>query len=88
MKYKNLAELSEAFKSGELSEENYVLIVDNDHSYLTYVGSSPYYAKSDSAQHVEYMQDKDKETAELFSGGGPNDFHEACQALGIPTDSA
>jgi hypothetical protein len=40
MKYKSLAELKEAFASGELKGDENRLIIDNDQSYM-YVGGVP-----------------------------------------------
>lgn len=68
MKYNDLHEVSAAFASGEL--EGYVLMIDNDESFLAWVGDDDQ-AKRDAAR-------------DLFLGNGINDMADACAAAGIP----
>lgn len=73
MKYNTYAELAEAFKSGELSN-NYTLMVDNDYCWLRYYNQSlPDYEN-------DHLTDKARE---LFRGNGEKDFLEAIRSLDI-----
>lgn len=71
-KYNSVQEVSDAFKSGEL--KGYILVVDNDSSYLRYQGLE--------GDTDEYIQMKDEET--LYIGEGQNDIYDALRAAGIP----
>lgn len=70
-KYNSVQEVSDAFKSGEL--KGYILVVDNDSSYLRYEGLE--------GDTDEYIQMKDEET--LYIGEGQNDIYDALRAAGI-----
>lgn len=71
VKYKNMAELAEAFRSGDLDRSKYVLMMDNDCSYLVYTG-----------EDVE----ADERPEALYEGDGYGDIVDACNAAGIPTE--
>ena len=73
-KYKTFAELANAFASGELDKEKYILVMDNDSSGLQYRGDDM--QESEAYEH----------TKSLFSGGGPDDIVDVCNAAGIPAE--
>ncbi len=82
-KYKNLKELSEAFKAGEL--ENWVLMLDNDKTHLQYHGPLPKGVEPDTNESEEFDEKKYDESEELYDG--LNDVYILDQALtlaGIP----
>ena len=82
-KYPTYDALSEAFKSGELDREKYVLVVDNDNCRLRRTnlgGPDGDYTDADEALDVA--------AADLFEGYGYADLAEAISAAGIPTEGA
>jgi hypothetical protein len=84
-KYKNLQELAEAFKSGEL--EGWVLMLDNDSTYLRYDGPLPKGIENDTEEHYEYEEQKSEEGDKLYNGS--QDIYILDQALkmaGIPNE--
>ncbi len=85
-KYKNLKELSEAFKAGELKD--WVLMLDNDKTNLQYHGPLPEGVETDSDESEEFEEKKYDEAEELYDGS--EDTYILDQALtlaGIPNIS-
>lgn len=74
-KYNSVQEVSDAFRNGEL--KGYILVVDNDSSYLRYQGLE---GESD-----EYIEMKDNEET-LYVGEGQNDIYDALRSAGIPNE--
>jgi hypothetical protein len=75
-KYKNIKELAQGFKSGELKD--WVLIVDNDSTYLRWIGDGP-----------ESEEFEDQKSAEGRTLWGSPDFYildQALTAAGIPNE--
>lgn len=85
-KYKNMQELANAFASGELSKENYTLILDNDSSSLRYTGPLPDNMDEDSEEADVWRDKKNDEADKLFLGNGYSDLQDACEAAGIPAE--
>jgi len=84
-KYKNIQELADAFKSGELKD--WILIVDNDTTYLRWKGKCPYEPGTD--EEYDFENDKYNEGLALwYSPEGPDDYllGQALTAAGIPND--
>ena len=84
-KYKDLKELSEAFKAGEL--EGWMLMVDNDCTHLQYHGPLPEGMKTDTDESEAFEDKKYDEGKELYNGQG--DVYILDQALtlcGIPNE--
>ena len=79
MKYKNLKELVAAFNSGELSRDDWSLMVDNDCSSLVWTGPVP-----EGVDESEFCDEKYEQGMKLFRGGGSCDAMEAHEAAGIP----
>jgi len=80
-KYKNLYELAEGFKKGELV--GWILMVDNDSTHLGWVGPSP--DGSDEDELMEFEDQKYEKGIELYDGS--NDIYILDQALtlaGVP----
>ena len=77
--YKNITELAEAFRQKHLV--GYVLDVDNDCSFLRYVGPVPKGVNAD-----EYRDAKNDECHEWFQGNGYQDIVDALNSAGIPAD--
>ncbi len=82
MKYNNLVELAEAFKRGDLI--GFVLMLDNDDSFLRYTGPVPEGLNNDEAEI--YRDRKTDEASDLFRGHGYEDLGDACKAAGIPSE--
>lgn len=82
-KYKDMAALAAAFKSGELDKDHWRLQMDNDGSHLGYVGPLPEGLDEDSPAADEW---REKKEAGLFRGQGYADIVDACNAAGIPTE--
>jgi hypothetical protein len=83
-KYKNMMELAEAFRTGELSKEHYTLVLDNDSSSLRYTGPNPNEEETD--EYWMFQDRKNDEAGELFDGNGYADLKDACEAAGIPAE--
>lgn len=71
-KYKGWSELFEAFRSGELDAEKYMVIMDNDNCCLAYTGND----EDEACDHCD----------SLFHGGGYGDIVEVLKAAGIPAE--
>lgn len=84
--YKNLKALAEAFASGELDRKQYQLVLDNDCSWLIYVGPLPKGVKRDSKEEWEFRDRMNDECRQWFSGNGYADLLDACDAAGIPAE--
>ena len=85
-KYKNMAELAAAFKSGELDAKLYTLQMDNDGSHLKYTGPLPDGVEDGSAAGDAWQEEQDDKVGELFHGQGYADIVDACNAAGIPAE--
>lgn len=83
-KYKNIMELAAAFKSGELSKDQWFLMLDNDYSSLRFKGPNPNEEGSDA--HEEFEEAMNDKGHELFHGNGYSDLKDACEAAGIPAE--
>lgn len=79
MKFKTLKDLANSFASGEL--KHYKLILDNDDSFLSYIGPIPEGEDEDC-----YRDRKNDEAREWYRGNGYADLAEACEAAGIPCE--
>ena len=73
-RYKTYGELAEAFRSGELDRERYILVMDNDNCSLSYRGDD-----MDEDEAYEHAQT-------LFRGDGYRDIVDVCHAAGIPAE--
>jgi len=86
VKYKNLKELAEAFKSEKL--EGWVLMLDNDSTHLQWHGGCPEGLEPDTDQGDDFENQKYVEGQQLYNGSG--DVYILDQALdiaGIPNMS-
>lgn len=84
-KYKTVKELAEAFKTGELDRDRYVLILDNDHSFMDDRAPRP-----EGITDEEWQDEENKRwkfCQDLFEGNGQYDLQEALEAAGIPCES-
>jgi hypothetical protein len=86
VKYKDLQQVAAAFASGELDRSKYVLILDNDCSYLTYCGPLPDGMIEGSAEADAWSAQHHAEVDGWFSGRGYADLLDACLAAGIPAE--
>lgn len=88
MKYKTIKELADAFKSGEMNKDKYVVQMDNDESFL---GVSWEWADKEAerlSKDGDHIHDSAQDEADgLWRGNGPADIIEAFEALGIPCES-
>ena len=82
-KYKNIKELAEGFKSGELKD--WVLVVDNDSTCLDWRGERPDYEKFPKASE-EFMDKKYDEGRELWDSSESYILDQALSAAGIPNE--
>jgi hypothetical protein len=82
MKYKNIKELSVAFKNGLL--EGYVLCLDNDFSFLKYAGKVPSGLNEEDAEI--FRDNKTDEAYKWFKGKGNSDLLDVYKAAGIPAE--
>lgn len=85
-KYKTLVELAEAFRTGELSKDHYVLVLDNDCSFLRYIGPRPDGIEEGGAAEDEWEDERYEHCKTLFAGNGYSDLEDACTAAGIPCE--
>lgn len=86
MKYKNLTELAAAFRSGDLNRAHYTLVLDNDGSWLRYIGPLPDGVARDSEAADVWLDAKHDECRAWFRGNGYSDLSDACDAAGIPNE--
>ena len=82
-KYKNIQELAEGFKSGDL--KGWVLMVDNDNTYLRWIGNSPDCDKHPKANE-EFMDQKYDEGKELWDSPDVYILDQVLSAAGIPNE--
>ncbi len=79
VKYGSLKELADAFISGEL--EGWVLMLDNDSTYLRWQGGLPDGMELNSDDLEEFHEKKDEEGETLYDGS--DDVYILDQALDI-----
>jgi len=82
-KYKNIKELAEGFKFGELKD--WVLMVDNDNTYLRWIGVRPDYEKYPKGNE-EFMDMKNEEARTLWDSPDVYILDQALSAAGIPNE--
>lgn len=80
-KYPTIKDLAAAFASGELDKKQYRLTLDNDDSFLSFIGPVPRGADKDC-----YRDTKNDECRTWFRGNGYRDVLDACEAAGIPSE--
>ena len=83
-KYKNIKELAEGFKSGEL--ENWVLMVDNDNTYLRWIGGGAPDHIKELDKHFEWEEQKEEEALALWDSPYVYILDQALSAVGIPNE--
>ena len=81
-KYKNIQELADAFKSGELKD--WVLEVDNDRTSLSWRGRNPFEEDTDEAEDFE--DNKYDEGKLLWDSPDVYILDQALTAAGIPNE--
>ncbi len=79
-KYKNIQELANAFKAGELKD--WILMVDNDSTHLSWRGGSPYADGSVEADDFENAQYDEGQS--LWDSPDVYILDQALAAAGIP----
>lgn len=84
-KYKNIQELAYAFTSGELS--NWVLMVDNDSTYLRWSGPLPDGIEYDTDAGDKFEEQKADEAELLWDSPDVYILGQALAAAGIPNKS-
>ena len=82
-KYKNIQELADGFVNGELKD--WVLMVDNDSTYLRWIGDSPNYDKFPKASE-EFEDQKNDEARTLWDSPDVYILDQALSAAGIPNE--
>jgi hypothetical protein len=82
--FKNLKELAKGFADGRLA--GYKLILDNDGSWLSYEGPLPDGMKRNTEAADVWLDAKNDEGREWYSGNGYSDLADACEAAGIPCE--
>ena len=82
-KYKNIEELAVAFKAGEL--KGWVLMVDNDNTYLRWEGEQPDWNETPAAAE-EFQEKKSDEGEELWDSPDVYILDQALSAAGIPNE--
>ena len=83
-KYKNIRELAEAFKSGELKD--WVLMVDNDSTHLRWTGGRPENIKDDTDEAEDFEEQKYEESKKLWDSPDIYILDQALAAAGIPNE--
>ncbi len=83
-KYKNIRELAEAFKSGEL--QGWVLMVDNDSTYLRWNGGGAPDHIKELDKHSEWEEQKEEEALALWDSPDVYILDQALAAAGIPNE--
>ena len=81
-KYKNIQELADAFRSGLL--KGWTLMVDNDSSYLSWVGARPPDMTDDERE--EFFDTKGEEADKLWDSPDVYILDQALLAAGIPNE--
>ncbi len=81
-KYKNIQELANAFKAGEL--KNWVLMVDNDSTHLDWRGGNP--NERDTDAYEDFWDLKYDEGKKLWNSPEVYILGQALAAAGIPNE--
>ena len=83
-KYKNIVELAQGFRKGEL--EGWILMVDNDNTYLRWAGEQPDWNTAPAAAE-EFQEQKNDEGDKLWDGNQEAYIlDQALAAAGIPNE--
>lgn len=82
-KYKDIAELANGFKNGELKD--WVLMVDNDSTSLRWIGASPNHDEFPEASE-EFEDQKYDEARLLWDSTEAYILDQALSAAGIPNE--
>lgn len=80
-KYGSIKELAEAFASGELSRDDWIVDMDNDNATLRWRGSCP-----EGVDEDDFADSKYEEGKTLWRGDGYSDVADAFIAAGIPCE--
>ncbi len=83
-KYKNIQELADAFKAGEL--KGWVLVVDNDSTHLDWRGKNPHSPAHESDAYEGFDDDKYEEGKLLWDSPDVYILDQALAAAGIPNE--
>lgn len=83
-KYKNIQELADAFKAGEL--KGWVLMVDNDSTHLDWRGKNP--TEPGSPEDEDFQDAKYEEGKKLWDSPEVYILDQALTAAGIPNEGA
>ena len=83
-KYKNIQELANAFKSGQL--EGWILMVDNDSTHLQWVGKIPDGIGPDTEESEAFEEARYDEGKALWSSPDVYILDQALSAAGIPNE--
>ena len=83
-KYKNIQELADGFKSGELKD--WVLMVDNDSTHLRWIGGGAPDYREYPAAHEEFEEQKEDEANALWDSPDVYILDQALTAAGIPNE--
>ncbi len=83
-KYKNIKELADAFKSGELKD--WILMVDNDSTYLQFRGKYPEGVENDTDAGDIFEDAKYEEGKELWDSPDVYILDQALEVAGIPNE--
>lgn len=83
-KYKNIQELAEGFKSGDLKD--WTLMVDNDSTYLRWIGGGAPDHITEPDKHSEWEEQKDAEGMALWDSPDVYILGQALSAAGIPNE--
>ncbi len=81
-KYKNIQELAKAFRDGELKD--WILLVDNDNTYLEWRGDNP--CMPDTNEAGEFEDRKCDEGSKLWDSPLYYILDQALEAAGIPNE--
>jgi len=85
-KYKNIQELADGFKRGELKD--WVLMVDNDSTYLRFIGGGAPDHIKEPDKHFEWEGQKEEEAYDLWDSPDVYILDQALSAAGIPNEGA
>lgn len=83
-KYKNIKELANGFKSGEL--DGWVLMVDNDSTHLHWIGDRPEHIKDGTDEAEDFDDEKYDEGKKLWDSPDIYILDQALSAAGIPNE--
>ncbi len=82
-KYKNIQELADAFKSGDL--KGWTLMVDNDSTHLRWIGEQPDWHKDEEIAEL-FQEKKYEEGKVLWDSPKVYILDQALEAAGIPNE--